>query len=217
MRYLADGTTPCLTNDLGVYVGNDSRPSANGNTNEIAIGWEAIGNGSNTVTLGNTSITKTFLRGELNIAADTWHKGAASERFYFETSGATFYRGSGATPHQWMDNLGNVRMSLSSAGNLNVVGALSMGSITGALSLDGSVWHKGAGAERIYFEPSAMTFYRGYGGNPHQWMDGLGNVIMILNSAGRLDITTLGLGGTQVTYGAADSGGTGFKVLRIPN
>jgi len=216
-RYLADGITDCLTGDNGVYIGNDCRASADGTANEIAIGLECIGSGSNTVTLGNTSITQTFLRGALQTAGDVWHKGAGSERFYFTPSGETYYRAAGATPHQWMNSAGDVRMALSTAGNLNVVGSFQAGSFAGALSLDGSVWHKGAGAERIYFEPSSMTFYRGYGGNPHQWMDGSGNVIMILNSGGRLDFTTLGLEGYQVTYGAADSGGTGYKVLRVPN
>ena len=48
-----------------------SKASANGNTNEIVIGHTATGNGSNSVTLGNSSITKTILRGNVLIGTTT--------------------------------------------------------------------------------------------------------------------------------------------------
>lgn len=51
------------TSNTSIYIGEDTRSSANGNTNEVVIGHNAIGQGSNTVILGNSSITKTFLRG----------------------------------------------------------------------------------------------------------------------------------------------------------
>ena len=44
-----------------VYIGYDTRSSADGDTNEIVIGYSAIGNGSNTVTLGNTSVTGWYM------------------------------------------------------------------------------------------------------------------------------------------------------------
>jgi hypothetical protein len=49
-----------------IYIGSDSRPSADGNQNEVVIGHEGRGNGSNTVTLGNTSITDTYLFGTIH-------------------------------------------------------------------------------------------------------------------------------------------------------
>jgi hypothetical protein len=53
------------TSNNSVYVGYNTKASASGNTNEIVIGADAIGNGSNTVTLGNDSITKTVLKGDV--------------------------------------------------------------------------------------------------------------------------------------------------------
>ena len=53
------------TSNNSVYLGNDTRSSASGNTNEIVIGSTAEGNGSNTVTLGNDSITDTYLKGNI--------------------------------------------------------------------------------------------------------------------------------------------------------
>jgi hypothetical protein len=62
------------TSAKSVYVGFDTRASANGNTNEIVIGAESRGCGSNTVRLGNTSITQVYTSGCMNAPA------------YFETS-----------------------------------------------------------------------------------------------------------------------------------
>jgi len=47
-----------------IFIGYATRPSAaSGNTNEIVIGTSAIGNGSNTTTIGTSSTTKTVLPG----------------------------------------------------------------------------------------------------------------------------------------------------------
>jgi hypothetical protein len=59
------------TSNTSIYIGEDTRSSANGNTNEIVIGHTNIGQGSNTVTLGNSSITKTFLRGNTMVNTTT--------------------------------------------------------------------------------------------------------------------------------------------------
>ena len=51
-----------------VYLGASSRSiAASGATNEIVIGYNATGNGSNSVTLGDTTITNTYLRGDINL------------------------------------------------------------------------------------------------------------------------------------------------------
>lgn len=62
-RYIADGTTHNETSYNSIYLGYNTKANADGDTNEIVIGYNAIGKGSNTVVLGNTSITKTYLRG----------------------------------------------------------------------------------------------------------------------------------------------------------
>jgi hypothetical protein len=59
------------TSNTSIYIGEDTRSSANGNTNEMVFGHTAIGQGSNTVTLGNSSITKTFLRGNTMVNTTT--------------------------------------------------------------------------------------------------------------------------------------------------
>ena len=56
------------TGNNSVFVGTESGPSNTSQTNQIVIGYQAVGNGSNTVTIGNTAIVATVLRGTLNLA-----------------------------------------------------------------------------------------------------------------------------------------------------
>jgi hypothetical protein len=67
-RYIADGITANTITNNSVFLGAGTRALADNQTNQIVIGYNAIGAGSNTVTLGNTSIIKTILRGTLNAA-----------------------------------------------------------------------------------------------------------------------------------------------------
>ena len=69
---LISGTTSGATNsNNSIFIGYDTRPSTGNNTNEIVIGFGATGNGSNTVTLGNNSVTRTYLKGSVVIADGT--------------------------------------------------------------------------------------------------------------------------------------------------
>ncbi len=51
-----------------VMIGSNTRTSTNTSDNEIVIGYDAVGNGSNTVQLGNTSITTVKTAGVINAA-----------------------------------------------------------------------------------------------------------------------------------------------------
>jgi hypothetical protein len=65
------GASNVTSLSYGVYIGTDVYPSAtSGNSNEIVIGYQAVGNGSNTVTIGNDSITSTLLKGNVGIGGD---------------------------------------------------------------------------------------------------------------------------------------------------
>jgi hypothetical protein len=66
-RFIANGTTANATSSNSVYLGADTKALASGDTNEIVIGYDAAGIGSNTVTLGNSSIVTTALRGNVGI------------------------------------------------------------------------------------------------------------------------------------------------------
>ena len=77
------------TGAKGVYIGSGARASANGNSNEIAIGYAVRGNGSNTVTIGNDTITATHLKGQLKLPqyATNNYTAAASKLLAVDASG----------------------------------------------------------------------------------------------------------------------------------
>jgi hypothetical protein len=52
-----------------IFIGNNSRALSNNQTNQIVIGTNAQGNGSNTTTIGNLNTTNTFLRGHVSASA----------------------------------------------------------------------------------------------------------------------------------------------------
>jgi hypothetical protein len=70
-RYIADGSTNNFTGSNSVFVGSSTKALANGQTNQIVIGHNATGIGSNTVTLGNDSIVTTALKGDVGIGTTT--------------------------------------------------------------------------------------------------------------------------------------------------
>jgi hypothetical protein len=57
-------------------IGSFATPLSSGTSNEIVIGYEAIGKGSNTVAIGNTAITNTHLTGVVNIPSGMSASGA---------------------------------------------------------------------------------------------------------------------------------------------
>ena len=65
-RYIADNATSNTVINNSVLLGFNARPLSNNANNEIVIGYNAIGNGSNTVTLGNSSITSVKTSGAFN-------------------------------------------------------------------------------------------------------------------------------------------------------
>ena len=82
-QYIADGVTANQTSSNSVYEGFQAYPLADGDTNENVIGNTAIGHGSNTTTLGNTSITDTYIAGSAHIGDDF------SKRFLGQRLGAS--------------------------------------------------------------------------------------------------------------------------------
>jgi hypothetical protein len=65
--FIADGSTGNTTASHSVFIGTNTKALANGQYNQIVIGYNAIGNGGNTVTLGNDEIINTILKGKVGI------------------------------------------------------------------------------------------------------------------------------------------------------
>ena len=47
--------------DKSIFIGASSKPLANSNSNEIVIGFGAVGNGSDTATIGDANVTELHL------------------------------------------------------------------------------------------------------------------------------------------------------------
>lgn len=60
------GYTKNETSTDCIAIGSESRLSADGVTNEMVFGYQTVGSGSNTCTLGNSNITNTILRGAVS-------------------------------------------------------------------------------------------------------------------------------------------------------
>ena len=64
--HITGGSTPNTTATNSVFIGRDSKAAADGQTNQIVIGQNAVGNGSNTATFGNTATTANYFTGSVN-------------------------------------------------------------------------------------------------------------------------------------------------------
>jgi hypothetical protein len=69
-RYLADNVTPTTAPNQCVFVGASSKSAGVGSLNQIVIGFNAVGLGDNTAVLGNTSVVKTRLQGNIETNGD---------------------------------------------------------------------------------------------------------------------------------------------------
>jgi len=66
-QILADGVSNLTNATYSIFLGDTSKALGNGQTNQIVIGYNANGLGSNTVVLGNDSIVTTALKGNVGV------------------------------------------------------------------------------------------------------------------------------------------------------
>jgi hypothetical protein len=96
-QYIADGVTANQTSSNSLYEGFQAYPLANGDTNENVIGNTAIGNGSNTTTLGNSSTIGTWKFGTQHITATAPITSAGTVAAYSTNAGGKITGLSAAT------------------------------------------------------------------------------------------------------------------------
>jgi hypothetical protein len=116
--HITGGTTPNTAASNGVYIGRDTRAKVDGGTNEIVIGNAVTGNGSNTVTIGNSSIVDNYFTGSIH--------------------GGSFIR-LGGTASQFLKANGSIDSSAYIVlGSLSASAPLSYNNTTGAFSISQS-------------------------------------------------------------------------------
>ena len=60
-QWISGGSVANTTSNTSIYIGPETMPLANGDSNEIVIGYNNTGNGSNTTQIGNSKVTQTGL------------------------------------------------------------------------------------------------------------------------------------------------------------
>ena len=70
-RYIAGGATANTTTGTSIFIGSDTKALADNQTNQIVIGYNETGLGSNTTIIGNSSTITTALRGRLLLGTTT--------------------------------------------------------------------------------------------------------------------------------------------------
>lgn len=65
--FYGSGSNILTRADEAVLIGNNTRTLQDSSVNEVVIGKSAIGHGSNTVTIGNTSVTDNYFTGSLRV------------------------------------------------------------------------------------------------------------------------------------------------------
>lgn len=67
-KYDSSGAS-MVTNSLSIMMGKNAKANAEGDTNEIAIGANVVGNGSNTATIGDSNVTDNYFNGKMHITS----------------------------------------------------------------------------------------------------------------------------------------------------
>jgi len=65
--YQGNGSTNITNASNGVYIGTEVRGFDNSDSNSIVIGYQTSGQGANTVVIGNNSIVRTVLKGNIGV------------------------------------------------------------------------------------------------------------------------------------------------------
>jgi uncharacterized delta-60 repeat protein len=84
--YISDGSSAVSGSNRSVFIGTNVKSNGHDQTNQIVIGYDAIGNGSNTVTLGNNDITDTYVRGVLRASTAILAQVSSSYNFADDTA-----------------------------------------------------------------------------------------------------------------------------------
>jgi hypothetical protein len=164
-RFISNGANATNSGN-SVFLGLDTRALGDGQTNQIVIGHTAIGAGSNTVTLGNTAITNTILRGAVTAGNGTLLAGTQTiNRIPFATAANVLES--------------SVLSYNSSTGLLTTLGISAIGIQTGSLQIGNGLGFSNIGTIGVISGQNALIFSTNYqnlpNGTEHARFNNLGN------------------------------------------
>jgi hypothetical protein len=235
--YIADGSTANSISNNSVYIGAYTKALGNDQTNQIVIGHSVIGNGSNTVTLGNDSITNTYLKGAVTLTGALNGTSAvfSSDFTQNETSkvGISFASGFGQI-NSWGANTSTYgglkfQLSASNGGTFNALTLDSTGAATFSSRINGVVGGTAYNTAGLWLQGSSSTDGIAIGGTGggDKTIDTYGGTLKINSTSGNgLSVTgaatfsssvtatntLLNSTSTQLILQNADGGGNAEKV-----
>lgn len=129
-RFLGNGSTSLTTVTKSIYIGAYTQALADSNTNEIVIGADATGLGSNTTSIGNAAITTTAIYGNLLVKTTT-----DSGLYGLDVNGAARISGA-TTATSFVKTSGTASQFLMADGTVATVGS-GLSLTSGVLSASG--------------------------------------------------------------------------------
>ena len=87
--YISNGSSAVSGSNRSVFIGTDVKSNGHNETNQIVIGYNAVGNGTNTVTIGNNDITDTYLKGTLRASTAILAQVSSSYNFADDAAAAS--------------------------------------------------------------------------------------------------------------------------------
>lgn len=119
------GSFPNSASSNSIFIGNQTNAAASTQTNQIVIGHQATGNGSNTVTIGNSSVTNNYFTGNVRGGAFIRNGGTSSQFLKADgsvdgTSYATAASLSGYVPYSGATGAVNLGVNTLTAGRTTI-------------------------------------------------------------------------------------------------
>jgi hypothetical protein len=219
--YGAGAGTNLTSASQGVYIGSNVHAGINTVSNEIAIGYNVVGNGSNSVTIGNSNIANNYFNGNLNLTGQVKIGGGTPgvgkvltsdanglATWVTASAGVSTLTYSAASSYANGGTISGTTLTLSAA-DVNNPGLVSTGAQTfaGAKTFTNTVTFKNITFSDFYNIP----INGGFSGNTGQYNIGLGwNVLNSSNTGNRnigvgyyaLNANTSGINNNAIGYNA---------------
>ena len=217
--HITGGSTPNTTATNSVFIGRDSKAAADGQTNQIVIGQNAVGNGSNTATFGNTATTANYFTGSVNGGSFVKSGGTSSQFLKADGSvdSSSYVGGSGATGQVAYWNGTN---SQTGSNNLfwdaaNARLGIGLTNPSYGLDVSSSVRFSNATAMSTgySFGVQRLQFNNGVAGGNIGVIRASTNGIIILNNAAESDFNRLCFGAASTSFPALQRSGVALCVV----